>query len=197
MVWRYACGLDKILRLFLLLFCKLNLAIFGTLSIPMRMDRGYLVGATPPSVFYRFFGNFIGVLVIVWRYACGLDIILRLILSYKTFSLTFITFQHFRLQSYQYLINVYIHVVPLSAMLLQFYKILYETSVCAYAMAWRYAYALDKILKFWFCFLSCELKLFHDTYVVHIEKNWQGHKFSEFACFFLMLNRNYFQHIPT
>ena len=31
------------------------------------MDRGYLVGATPPTVLYRwFFSNFIGVLVMVW-----------------------------------------------------------------------------------------------------------------------------------
>ena len=47
-------------------------------------------------------------------------------------------------------------------MLLQFYTILYETSVCAYVMALRYGYAFDKILKFCFCFLFCTLKLFHD-----------------------------------
>ena len=47
-------------------------------------------------------------------------------------------------------------------MLLQFYTALYETSVCAYVMAGRYGYALDKILKFCFCFVFCELKLFHD-----------------------------------
>ena len=44
------------------------------------MDREYLVGATP-TVLYRFFQNFSGVLNMVWRYACGLDIILRLFLS--------------------------------------------------------------------------------------------------------------------
>ena len=77
MLWRYACGLDIILRLFL---SKLNLAIFRALSITMWMDRGYLVDATPPTVLYRFFWNFTGVLVMVWKYACGLDIILRLII---------------------------------------------------------------------------------------------------------------------
>ena len=48
------------------------------------------------------------------------------------------------------IINVYVYVVPLSA-------ILYETSVCAYVMAWRYGCALDKILMFCFCFLFFEL----------------------------------------
>ena len=38
----------------------------------------YLVGATPPTFLYRFFWNFTGALVMVWRYVCGLDIILRL-----------------------------------------------------------------------------------------------------------------------
>ena len=82
MVWRYACGLDIILRLFLVTFCKLNLAIFLALSITKWMDRGYLVGATPPTVLDRFFRNFTCVLVMVWRYACGLDIILRLFLLF-------------------------------------------------------------------------------------------------------------------
>ena len=38
-----------------IIFCyflnKLNLAIFPAFSIANRMDRGYLVGATPPTVF--------------------------------------------------------------------------------------------------------------------------------------------------
>ena len=42
-------------------FRKLNLAIFRALSITMWMDRGYLVGTTPPTVLYRFFWNFTGV----------------------------------------------------------------------------------------------------------------------------------------
>ena len=48
-------------------------------------------------------------------------------------------------------------------MLLQFYTILYETSVCAYVIALRYRYALDKTLKFCFGFLFCEIKFFHDS----------------------------------
>ena len=31
----------------------------------------YLVSATPPTVLYRSFWNFTGVLIIVWRYACA------------------------------------------------------------------------------------------------------------------------------
>ena len=42
---------------------------------------GYLVGATPPTVLYRFVSNFTGVLVMVCRYACGLDIIVINFLS--------------------------------------------------------------------------------------------------------------------
>ena len=51
MVKRYACGLDIILRLFFVtFFCKLNLAIFPALSITKCMERGFLVGANPPTV---------------------------------------------------------------------------------------------------------------------------------------------------
>ena len=57
-------------------------------------------------------------------------------------------------------------------MLLQLYTILYETSICAYVLALRYVYALDKILKFVsvFCFLnlSCSMivHIFKDKYKV-------------------------------
>ena len=59
------------------------------------MDRGYLVGPTPPTVLYPFFRTFTGVLVMVGRYACGLDIILRLLLLCKTLALHLSLFQHF------------------------------------------------------------------------------------------------------
>ena len=76
MVWRYACGLDIIFRLFFVtFFASWAKPFFRALSITKWMDRGYLVSVTPPTVFYWFFGNFTGVLVVVWRYACGLDII--------------------------------------------------------------------------------------------------------------------------
>ena len=94
MVGRYVCGLDIILRLKKIL-CKLNLVIFQALYITKWTDRGYLVGATPPTVLYRFFRNFAGVLAMVWRYACGLYIILRLFLLYITSTWGLSLFQHF------------------------------------------------------------------------------------------------------
>ena len=56
----------------------MNLAIFLTFLLSKWMDSGYLVCASPPTVLYWFFWNFTGVLDMVWRYACGLDIILKL-----------------------------------------------------------------------------------------------------------------------
>ena len=46
----------------------------------MWMDRGYLVGVNPPTVLFRFFKTSLVFLVMVWRYACSFDIILRLFL---------------------------------------------------------------------------------------------------------------------
>ena len=50
---------------------------FGYKTQTKWMDRGYLVGPTP-TVLYRFFQSLTGVWFMVWKYACGLDIILRL-----------------------------------------------------------------------------------------------------------------------
>ena len=60
MVWRYACGLDIVLRCFLVTFFhKFNLAIFQAFLQSKWIDSGYLVCATPPTVLCRFFvGNF-------------------------------------------------------------------------------------------------------------------------------------------
>ena len=43
------------------------------------IDSGYLVSATPRTILYRSFWNFAHVFAMVWRCACGLDIILELI----------------------------------------------------------------------------------------------------------------------
>ena len=59
-------------------FCYFNLGIFLAFLLSKLMDTGYLVCATPPTVLCRFFWNFTDVFVMIWRYACGLDIILRL-----------------------------------------------------------------------------------------------------------------------
>ena len=78
MVWRCACGLDIIHRLIFVTFFRiLNLVIFQSWILLKCIDSGYLVCATPPAVLCQSFSNFTGVLVMVWRYTCGLDIILR------------------------------------------------------------------------------------------------------------------------
>ena len=46
-------------------FRKLNLAIFQAFLLSKRIDSGYLVCTTPPTVLCQFFGNFTGILVIV------------------------------------------------------------------------------------------------------------------------------------
>ena len=47
--------------------------------LPQCIDSGYLVSATPHTVLYRSFLNFAHVFSMVWRCACGLDVILALI----------------------------------------------------------------------------------------------------------------------
>ena len=61
MVWKYACGMDIILRLFLLLFSQVELSLFSGIICNNVNGQGYLVGATPPTVLYRFFRKFTGV----------------------------------------------------------------------------------------------------------------------------------------
>ena len=80
MDWRYACALDIILRLIFDTFFRiLNFVIFQFWILSKGIDSGYLVCATPPIVLCQSFWNCTGVFVMVWRCACGLDIILRLI----------------------------------------------------------------------------------------------------------------------
>ena len=68
--------------IFYYFFRKLNLAIFHTFLLSKWIDSWYLVCATPPTVLCQFLWNFTGVLIMVWRYACGLDIILTLFFYY-------------------------------------------------------------------------------------------------------------------
>ena len=87
MVWRCACSLGKFLALiFYSFFYFANFVVSWPQILWKCMDRGYLVSATPHTILYRSFWNFTHVFAMVWRYACGLDIILELI---------FVTFFHF------------------------------------------------------------------------------------------------------
>ena len=55
MVWEYACGLDIIVKVFLLLFFHIvNLVFFHS----QYTDSGYLVSTTPHTILYQSFLNF-------------------------------------------------------------------------------------------------------------------------------------------
>ena len=95
MVWRCACGLDISLRLsFVTFFAFWTQVIFETPILSECIYIGYLVWATPPTVLCRSFWNFTGVFAVVWRCACGLNIILRLF---------FIIFSHFQFSHFSVL----------------------------------------------------------------------------------------------
>ena len=58
-----------------------NFIIFWPQILWKCCDSGYLVSATPHTILYWSFWNFVHVFAMVWRCAYGLDIILELILS--------------------------------------------------------------------------------------------------------------------
>ena len=70
MVWRYACAFYRILNLifFFHFFHIFNLDFYLAW---FRVCSGNHVIATPPTVLYRSFWNFTGILIMVWRYACA------------------------------------------------------------------------------------------------------------------------------
>ena len=118
MVWGCACGLDIIVRLFFVTFFHfVNLVIFR----PQCIYSGFLVSATPHTRLYRSLWNFAHVFSMVWRCACGLDVILALI---------FVTFSTLRTLSFSDL-RFYESVVTVSTLgaqlLKQFYTDLFET----------------------------------------------------------------------
>ena len=87
MVWRFACGFYRILKLFFITFFRIfNLDIFWALILQKCIGSRYLVPSTPPTVFGQSFWNFTRALRMVWRYACGFFRILKL------FFITFFAF---------------------------------------------------------------------------------------------------------
>ena len=84
-------------------------------------DRGYLVSATPHTILYRPFWNFVHVFAMVWRCAYDLDIILELI--FVTFStLWTLSFSDLRFYESQETVGTL-----WAQLLIQFYTDLYET----------------------------------------------------------------------
>ena len=98
-----------------------NFVIFWPQILWKCCDSGYLVSATPHTILYRSFWNFVHVFAMVWRCAYGLDVILDLI--FITFS-TLWTLSFSELRFYESLQTVGTLWVQL---LLQFYTDLYET----------------------------------------------------------------------
>ena len=85
MVWRCACGLNIILALIFVTFSTFgNFVIFWPQILWKSSNSGYLVSATPHTILYQSFWNFVHVFSMVWRCACGLDAILALV--FVTFS---------------------------------------------------------------------------------------------------------------
>ena len=65
-------------------FCYVNLVSFLHEMLSKCIASGYLVGATPLTVFHRLFWNFADVSGMEWRYACDIGILLWLF--FLTFS---------------------------------------------------------------------------------------------------------------
>ena len=131
------------------------------------MDRGYLVGATPTTVLYQFFGNFTGVLVMVWRHACSLDIILRLF---------FVTFSQVELSHFSVIIYNNVngqgrgYLVGANPTVLHRF---FRNFTGVLVMAWRYACCLDKILRLFFVTFS-QVELSHFSVIIYNNVNGQG-----------------------
>ena len=119
MVWGYICmwfGYNCEI-IFCHFFNFVNLVSFW----PQCIDSGYLVSATPHTFFYRSFWNFAHVFSIVWRCACGLDIILALI---------FVTFSTLRTLSFpdlRFYESLWIVGTLWVQLLIQFYTDRFET----------------------------------------------------------------------
>ena len=68
---------------------KFSIDLLWKLSWPFRWKyTGYLVGATPLTVFHPLFWNFSDVFCIEWRCACALDMILWLFFSHFLYPAT-------------------------------------------------------------------------------------------------------------
>ena len=98
-----------------------NFVIFWLQILWKCCDSGYLVSATPHTILYRSFWDFVHIFTMVWTCAYGLDIILELI--FITFStLWTLSFSDLKIlwksRDSGYLV---------SATLIQFYTNLYET----------------------------------------------------------------------
>ena len=154
MVWQYACGLDTTIRLFLSLFLQVELSHISSIIYNKVNGQGIPCGRNSSYSFIPILSkrhwSWSEDMHVVWIVTS--DLFYHIKPQFKDYHFSSI----FPLHCIN-IINVHIYVVPLSANAPTNYTILYETSLCAYVMAWTYGYALDRILKFCFCFLFFEL----------------------------------------
>ena len=122
-------------------FRNLNLVIFRAFWQWKRMDSGYLVCATPPTVSFRFFWNFTDVFTRLWRYARGLDMLLRLIFITFARNLNLVIFRSF--WQWKWMDRGYL--VCATPPTVSFWFFWNFTVV--FIMLWRYAYGLYIILS--------------------------------------------------
>ena len=145
MVWRYACGFFRILKLFFINFFRIfNIDIFWALILQKCIESRYLVPSTPPTVFGQSFWNFTRALKLVWRYACGFFRILKLffITFFRIFNLDiFLTLMLQKCIGSKYL-------VPSTPPIV--FGQSFWNFTGALRMVWRYACVFFRILKLFF-----------------------------------------------
>ena len=139
MVWRCACGLDLIVRLFFVTFSTL-----WTESFFISIYRQWipLVSTTPLTVLYWLLWSFAYIFFMVWGCACSLGI------NVRTF---FFHFFHCELSHFSP--SIYRQWVPLvsATPLTVLYWLLWNFA-CIFFMVWGCAYGLDVIVRFFIFF---------------------------------------------
>ena len=140
MVWRYACGFFRILKLFFITFYTFWTDIFWVISLKKSTGSRYLVPLTPPTIFGRSFWNFTWALMMAWRYACRFFRILKYFYHF---------FCIFNLDIFWVLIlqkclgsRYLVPLTPPTVFSRSFWNITW-----AFRMAWRYACGFFRILK--------------------------------------------------
>ena len=114
----------------------------------LNIDSGYLLSATPHTSLYRSFWNFAHVFSMVWRCACGLDVILALI--FVTFStLWTLSFSDLRFYESVVTVGTLVSATPHTILYRSFWNFAH-----IFSMVLRCACGLDIILELIFVTLS-------------------------------------------
>ena len=121
-----------------------NFVIFWPQILWKCCDSGYVVSATPHISSYRSFWNFAHVISMVWKWACGLDVILALCCVPFSYLWTFVIFWPqilWKCRDSGYLVSATPHTIV--------YRSLWNFAH-VFPMVWKCAYGLDIILKLFF-----------------------------------------------